>query len=234
MSDPKPVSSAALLTRRTLMIGTGGLAATGMLGLAGCSSYGGFSLVEVVRRLLHLSANRAFDRLLAPGGFWDDQMARLALPGQFGSRGGVMDRLLTGPLFKDRLARAFNDMAGRAAYRAAPVVTEAVRGIGIRDALALINGRPDEATHYLRGEMAGRLIDVMFPQFGDLLHATGDPLVSQALSALTGVDVNGVANNLARQADDAIWKAIGREEAEIRRNPRGSGDPMLERAFGGR
>ncbi|WP_225008713.1 DUF4197 domain-containing protein [Novosphingobium percolationis] len=222
-----------VLTRRRLMIGSGAMVGMGALGLAGCAGYGGFSLVEVVRRLLQLSANRAFDRLLAPGGFWDDQMARLVLPQQLGNRGGMLQQMLTGPLFKDRLARAFNDMAERAAYRAAPAVTEAIRGMGVRDALALIRGRPDEATNYLRGEMAGRLIDVMFPQFGDLLHATSDPLVGQALQLATGVDVNGIANDLARQADDAIWRSIGREEAEIRRNPRGTNDPLLERAFGG-
>ncbi|BEU99849.1 DUF4197 domain-containing protein [Novosphingobium olei] len=224
---------AAVLTRRGWMIGSGALAGTAALSLAGCASYGGFSLTEVVRHLLQASANRAFDRLLAPGGFYDDQMARLALPEQLGNRGGMLQQLLTGPLFKDRLARAFNDMAERAAYRAAPAVTEAIRGIGVRDALALVRGRPDEATNYLRGEMSGRLIDVMFPEFGNLLHATSDPLVGQALQVATGVDVNAIANDLARQADDAIWRAIGREEAEIRRDPRSTRDPLLERAFGG-
>ncbi|WP_225205951.1 DUF4197 domain-containing protein [Novosphingobium huizhouense] len=227
------MAATTVLTRRRLMLGTGALVGAAALGLGGCAGYGGFSLVEVVRRLLQLSANRAFDRLLAPGGFWDDQMARLTLPQQLGNRGGALQQLLTGPLFKDRLARVFNEMAERAAYRAAPAVTEAIRGIGVRDALALVRGRPDEATRYLRGEMAGRLIDVMFPEFGNLLHATSDPLVGQALQLATGVDVNGLANDLARQADDAIWRAIGREEAEIRRNPRGTNDPLLERAFGG-
>ncbi|MCW1381430.1 DUF4197 domain-containing protein [Novosphingobium sp. KCTC 2891] len=221
------------MSRRTLMLGGTATVGVAALGLAGCATYGGFSLVEAVRRLLQLSANRAFDRLLAPGGFWDDQFARLSLPEQFGRRGGVLEQILTGPLFKERLARAFNDMAGRAAYRAAPAVTEAVRGMGIRNALALINGRPDEATTYLRGEMSGRLIDIMLPEFGDALRMTNDPLIGQALSALAGVDVGAIANNLAAEADDAIWKSIGREEAEIRRNPRGTGDPVLERAFGG-
>lgn len=196
--------------------------------LSACATFGGFDLVEAVRRLLQLSANRAFARLLEPEGFWDDQVARLALPDMIGSaRGDVLSRILTGPLFKERLAHAFNRVAARAARNAAPAVAEAVRGIGIRNALALLHGRPDEATTYLRGEMAGRLIDVMLPEFGDALHMASDPLVGEVMGALTGVDTAAVVQNLATQADDAIWRAIGQEEGAIKADPRSTNDPLL-------
>lgn len=231
MSQPFPSRrlGCGLVSRRFAL---GGLAGVAVLALPGCAAYERYSLVEVVRRLLQLSADRAFARLLAPGGFWDDQLARLALPEQFGRKGDVLQRLLSGPLLRDRLQRAFNDMAGRAAYNAAPAVAEAIRGVGLRNAQALIAGRPDEATTYLRGEMAGRLIDIMVPQLGDALRLSNDPLVAEALAVVTGVDVGGLANTLAAQADDAIWRAIGREEAAIRADPRATGDPLLMRAFG--
>ena len=47
-----------------------GAAASGALALSGCSSMGGFSLVDAVRRLLERSASGALGRLTAPGGFW--------------------------------------------------------------------------------------------------------------------------------------------------------------------
>lgn len=210
----------------------GSAAATAVLALPGCAAYPRFTLEDAIRRLLALSADRAFARLLAPGGFWDDQLARLALPEAFGRRGGVLERLLTGPLFKDRLQRAFNDMAEDAADRAAPAVTEAVRTIGVRNALALLRGNPTAATSYLRGEMGVSLVEIMLPRFGDALRVSSDPLVGEALSALTGVDVSGIASSLARQADNAIWSAIGREEAAIRADPRSTNDPVLIGAFG--
>ena len=51
--------------------------------------------------------------------------------------------------------------------------------------------------------------------------------MGQALEALTGVDVAGIARDLAGEVDDSIWSAIGREEAAIRADPRATRDPVL-------
>lgn len=219
-----------LIARRTLL---GGVTSVAVLAVAGCASYPSFSLEEAVRRLLFLSTDRAFARLLAPGGFWDDQVTRLALPETIGNRGGVLARVLTGPFVKDRLQRAFNDMAYDAAERAAPAVTDAVRTIGIRNALALLRGtNPMGATAFLHQEMGTSLVEIMVPEFGDAIRVSREPLVGQLLAALTGVDVDGIANSLAYEADNAIFRAIGREEAAIRADPRSTNDPMLMAAFG--
>jgi len=216
--------------RRTVL---GGMTSIGVLALAGCSTFPSFSLEEAVRRLLLLSSDRAFASLLAPGGFWDDSVTRLALPESIGNRGGVLARILTGPLMNDRLQRAFNDMAYDAAERAAPAVADAVRTIGVRDALALIRGSdPMAATIYLHQEMGTSLVEIMVPEFGDAIRVSREPLIGEVLGALTGVDVGGIANSLAMQADNAIFRAIGREEAAIRANPRSTNDPVLMAAFG--
>lgn len=219
-----------LIARRTLL---GGVTSVAVLAVAGCASYPSFSLEEAVRRLLFLSTDRAFARLLAPGGFWDDQVTRLALPETIGNRGGVLARVLTGPFVKDRLQRAFNDMAYDAAERAAPAVTDAVRTIGIRNALALLRGtNPMGATAFLHQEMGTSLVEIMVPEFGDAIRVSREPLVGQLLAAMTGVDVGGIANSLAYEADNAIFRAIGREEAAIRADPRSTNDPVLMAAFG--
>lgn len=218
------------INRRALL---GGMTSIGVLAIAGCSSFPAFSLEEAVRRLLFLSSDRAFARLLQPGGFWDDQITRLVLPESLGNRGGVLARILTGPLMKDRLSRAFNDMAYEAADRAAPAVTDAVRTIGVRNALALIRSSdPMAATAFLHQEMGTSLVELMVPEFGDAIRVSREPLVGELLAALTGVDVGGIAQSLAMQADNAIFRAIGREEAAIRADPRSTNDPMLMAAFG--
>lgn len=218
------------INRRALL---GGMTSIGVLAVAGCSSFPAFSLEEAVRRLLFLSSDRAFARLLQPGGFWDDQVTRLVLPESLGNRGGVLARILTGPLMKDRLSRAFNDMAYEAADRAAPAVTDAVRTIGVRNALALIRSSdPMAATAFLHQEMGTSLVELMVPEFGDAIRVSREPLVGELLAALTGVDVGGIAQSLAMQADNAIFRAIGREEAAIRADPRSTNDPMLMAAFG--
>ncbi len=212
----------------------GGLTLGGAaLALPACSTLGGFSLVDAVQRLLYLSSERAFARMLDDGGFWDQQVAQVGLENLLGARGGVLGTILTSSLFKDRLYDAFGDIAYEGAERAAPIVTDAVRVIGIQNAVALVNGGPTAATGFLRGELGTRLIDAMVPELGTAMRVAQDPLVGQALAALTGVNVSQVATRVADTIDDTIWNEIGNEEAAIRRDPRSTRDPLIIGVFGG-
>lgn len=223
--------SVSLPTRRTLL---GGLAAGGvLLSLPGCTSFGGrFGLVDAVQRLLYLSSERAFGRMLQSDGFWDQQVASLGLGNVLGVRGDVLSRILTSGLFKSRLDRAFGDIAFEGAERAAPVVADAVRVIGFQNAIDLVRGGPTAATGYLRGELGTRLIDEMVPELGAAMRVASDPLVGQALAALTGVDTARVATRFATSIDDTIWREMGAEEAAIRADPSSTRDPAIIAIFG--
>lgn len=218
------------LPRRQVLAGA--LATTAVVALPGCATMERWSLVDAVRRLLERASGNALARLAAPGGFWDNQLARLDLPDVFGRRGTVLQNILTSVMFKDRLQRELNYVAERGARRAAPMVADAVRVIGIQNAVDLVRGGPTAATGFLRQAMAGRLIDAMVPELGEGLRLASDPLVGQAISALVGIDVTGVARSLAVEAEDAIWGEIGREEEFIRRDPRATNDPLLIGVFG--
>lgn len=220
----------AAFPRRTFLAGS--LAGAGLLLLPGCQSTGQISFTEAIRRLLLISSQRAFIRLTAPGGYWDEQVARVGLNGYLGSRGGTVASILTSPLFKRRLESAFADVAEEGAARAAPLVADAVRTIGIANAVALIRGGPTAATAFLRAEMGASLVEAMVPEVGEALRIANEPLIGQLLSALTGVDVATVARDFSREVDDAIWHEIGVEEAAIRANPRETNDPLLIGAFG--
>ncbi|SFP25453.1 DUF4197 domain-containing protein [Qipengyuania nanhaisediminis] len=212
----------------------GGLTLGGAaLALPACTSLGGFGFVDAIQRLLFLSSERAFARMLDDGGFWDEQVAQVGLENLLGARGGVLGSILTSNLFKDRLFDAFGDIAYEGAERAAPIVADTVRVIGISNAVALVNGGPTAATSFLRGEMGMRLVDAMIPELGDAMRLAEDPLVGQALGALTGVNVSQVASRVANSIDDTIWREMGFEEAEIRRNPRATNDPLIIGVFGG-
>ena len=227
---PVTMSSNSLLPRRAFVAGS--LAAAGALMLPACTTTGGFSLTEAIRRLLVLSSERAFLRLTAPGGFWDQQVAQIGLDRFVGNRGNVLTNILTSALFKDRLEGVVAGIAVDASYRAAPIVTDAVRTIGWANAVDLIRGGPTAASSFLRQEMGEQLILAMLPEIGQAMRIAEDPLMGQLLSGLTGVDVQGVTRSFAREVDDAIWGEIGREEAAIRADPRATRDPVLISVFG--
>ena len=218
-------------SRRSLLAGAAGVGA--VLLLPGCASTGGaFSLEEAVRRMLMLATDNAFARLTAPGGYWDEQVARIGLGNLMGTRGDVLSRILTSGLVKDRLEERFASFAIDASYRAAPVVTDAIRVVGFQNAIALVRGGPNAASSYLRQEVGSALLDAVVPELGDAIRLSRDPLLGQALNALTGVDVAAVANRVGSEVDNAIWGEIGREEAAIRLDPGATRDPAIIAVFG--
>lgn len=218
-------------SRRSLLAGAAGVGA--LLLLPGCAGTGGaFSLEEAVRRMLMLATENAFARLTAPGGYWDEQVARIGLGNLMGTRGDVLSRILTSGLVKDRLEERFATFAIDASYRAAPVVTDAIRVVGFQNAVALVRGGPTAASGYLRQEVGAALLDAVVPELGDAIRVSRDPLLGQALNALTGVDVAAVADRFGSEVDNAIWGEIGREEAAIRLDPRSTRDPAIIAVFG--
>lgn len=223
-----------ILSRATGRRAFVGGAMTGAALLAsGCATTGyGLSFTDAIRRLLLLSSERAFARLTAPGGYWDQQVATLDFGSLFGARGNVMAAILTGPVLKSRLEDAFADVAIRGAERAAPIVADTVRVIGFSAAEALVRGGPTAATAFLRGEMGDRLVEAMVPELGQAIRVARDPVISDAIARLSGVDVGGVATRFSATVNDAIWREIGVEEAAIRRDPRATRDPLLIGVFG--
>lgn len=216
---------------RRKMIGTM-LVGGAVLTLPACATTGRWSLVDAIRELLYLSSTRAFARLTADGGYWDQSVGVLGLEGFLGNRGGVLGNILTSQLMKGRLERVFADVAEDASDRAAPLVADAVRVIGFQNAIDLVRGGPTAATAFLRQEMGNALIEAMVPEVGEAMRLAQDPLIGQLLSALTGVDVGFVANSFSNKVNDVIWQEIGFEEAAIRRDPRSTNDPLLIGVFG--
>jgi hypothetical protein len=203
-----------ILGRRAFV---GGSMAGALLLASGCATTGyGLSFTDAIRRLLLLSSERAFARLTAPGGYWDQQVATLDFASVFGARGNVMAAILTSGLFNSRLEDAFADVAIRGAERAARIVADTVRVIGFSAAEALVRGGPTAATMFLRGEMGDRLVEAMVPELGQAIR----------------VDVGGVAARFSATVNDAIWTEIGVEETAIRRDPRATRDPLLIGVFG--
>ncbi|WP_066559029.1 DUF4197 domain-containing protein [Croceicoccus bisphenolivorans] len=223
-------SNRPIASRRAFLGGLGISAAA--LALPGCASYGGFSFTEAIRRLLMLSSERAFDRLLATDGFYDSQVARLQLDKFLGARGGILSSILTSGLIKDRLYHGLADVAAEGAINAAPVIADTIRIVGIENAVALVTGQPTAATSFLRANMGQRLVEVMVPEVGDALKVVSDPIVGPALSALTGTNLSNVVYGLTDAAEETIWTEMGREEAWIRENPRATNDPVLIGVFG--
>jgi hypothetical protein len=117
------------------------------------------------------------------------------------------------------------------ARRAAPVVADVVRTVGIDAAEAIVSGGPTAATTFLRKEMGAGLVNAMIPELTEAMRIAENPILNQAIAALSGVTIADAAHALAIEADNAIWLEIGAAEAAIRKNPQSTNDPVLIGAF---
>jgi len=218
-----------LLTRRRLL-------AVGLLipalALPGCSTLGGFGFEDAIRRLLTLSSQRAFARLLRDNGFFEDELARVPLPPQLSGAGTIASALLRTPLVQNQLLQVMNRAAANAAEVAAPIVYDSIRNMSFADTVSLVRGGPTAATGFLERSMGNAIVDAMFPGVGNALRLFDNGVVNQLVRAATGIDFSGLQRHVADSAARGIYRAIGREEAAIRANPRGTGDPVIAGVFG--
>lgn len=222
----------APFTRRAL-IGAG--LSVPLLVLPGCATgLGGFGFEDAIRRLLTISSQRAFSSLLQENGFFADELTRIPVPQQLGGNSvtSALAGLLGVGLVQDRLLRLVNQAAGRAAEAAAPVVYDSIRNMSFADAVSLVRGGPTAATDYLQRSMGNAIVDAIFPGVGGALRVLDNGIVTRALQAATGINFAGLQSHVAGRTADAIYRAIGREEAAIRANPSSIGDPVLAGVFG--
>ncbi|HYJ82546.1 MAG TPA: DUF4197 domain-containing protein [Allosphingosinicella sp.] len=207
-----------------------------LLALPGCATrIGDFVDLEgAIRRLLTLSSQRAFARLLVDEGFFRDDLARIEPPPQLGGRGvtAALAVALGTRAVQDRLLRVVNSAAREGAERAAPIVYDSIRDMSIADALGIVRGGPTAATDYLASAMGERIFDALFPGVGDALRIAENGAVQRILSVATGINFAGLQADVTRKTAAALYRAIGREEAAIRADPQSAGDPVLAGVFG--
>ena len=183
------------------------------------------SVDEAVRRLMRKSTERALAKLDAPGGVWDRFVMGLDVGD--GMAGMLLQRALMSDDFHRRLDDWVRPIALRAARGAAPRIAAAVKTMGIANARAVLAGGPRAATDMLRSEMGPAVVEAMVPEFRDALNSVGDPVLARIFAALLRIGGDALARKLARHADQAVWDAVGDEEAAIRADPTAGGDPQL-------
>jgi hypothetical protein len=214
-----------LLSRRSLLVAGCTLP---LLALPGCNAIPGFGMVDALRRLLTISSQRAFANLLNDNGFFQDELARVPLP----AAGALASALVRVPFVQDQLLRLMNRAASNAAEVAAPIVYEHIRSMSFGDAVSLVRGGPTAATDFLERAMGNAIVDAMFPGVGNALRTFDNGVLNQVVRGATGVDFQSLQRHVTESAARGIYRAIGREEASIRANPRATNDPVLIGVFG--
>lgn len=189
-----------------------------------------------LREALQIGTDRATTTLSRDGGFSDDPVLRLSLPAELDGLSRTLRALgLGGQL--DSLELAMNRGAERAAGEALPVFVDAIRGMTLADAFAILNGAPDAATQYFRERTSAELANRFSPVVGSALRQVGAYAIYDGLAERYDAIpfTKPPAPNLERYVTDktltGLFGALAEEERRIREDPAARTTALLQRVF---
>jgi hypothetical protein len=175
------------------------------------------------------------------GGFLDDNLIHIPLPGQLKDVQKVLAQVGASGMLDDVETR-LNRGAEKAAPIAKDIFLDAVSDLSISDAIGIVRGPQNAATQYLQTKTSPALTRLFTPIMKNSLDDTG---AIQMLDSVAGrLDSIPVAPKLASNARSdlishgvkyglsGVFHYIGEEEAAIRANPAKRTSEILRRVFG--
>jgi hypothetical protein len=129
-------------------------------------------------------------------------------------------------LLKD-FTDAFSVTVSKIAPKAAELIKEELKDVKIEDATALLSGKPNEASEFLRKKIAESVRLSLLPLVKQTTAGTN--LAVKAKTVLNAIDERGVKggsmlvvsldDNICKQIIAESFKLIARKEAAVRANP---------------
>ena len=195
------------------------------------------ALTRAVKESLELGSSRAADLLSKTGGYQNSARYRIKLPEavqplatrlrQFGLGGQV-----------DRIEALMNQGAEHAAVEAKAVFINAVRGMTVTDAMAIVRGGNTAATDYFRQRTEADLRQRYLPIIKSNLQQVG--FYNQYQQLLTAYKRLPLADkpdldleqHVLTQSLSALFTQVGEEEKAIRQDPLGRGSAAIAAVFG--
>lgn len=177
------------------------------------------------------------DEVSKVGGYLNNPQIRIPFPPEVVRVENTLRDIGMGSLI-DQFVSTLNRGAEEAAKEAKPVFIAAIRQMTIQDAFAILRGKEDEATRYLRRTTTGELTQRFSPIISQALDKTeatryyGDivntynaiPFVQQVNPDLTSY--------ATERAIDGLFVMIAQEERKIRKDPVARTTEILKRVFG--
>jgi hypothetical protein len=191
-----------------------------------------------IRSALARGAEYAVNRLGRRDGFLGDEAVRIPLPGKL-DRLADAARLLGQGKRVDALIVSMNRAAEAAVPEAAQILSEAVRGMSVRDALGIVSGGEAAGTQYFRDRTSDSLRERFLPIVAKHTSEAGVSRRYERLRdrtgglAALGLEAPELDEYVTEKAMDGLFHYIGEQEKQIRRDPVGTGSDLLRRVFGG-
>lgn len=194
-------------------------------------------IVNGLKEALTIGSQKSSDLASKVDGFYKNPNIKIPFPSDV----QVMEQRLRGigmgPQV-DKFVMSLNRAAEDAAKSAAPVFTNAVKGMSINDGVKILNGGDDAATVYLKNttstELGGRFKPIITQSLQKVQVAQyWNPLVT-AYNKIPFVDKKNPDLNayVTQKALDGLFFMVSQEELKIRKDPAARVTDILKKVFG--
>ena len=183
------------------------------------------------------SAGKAVSQLGAADGFLGNAQVKIPLPDSIKRVESALRMVGMGKQ-ADELVVSMNRAAEMAVKEATPVLTDAIKKMGVQDAKGILTGGDDAATQYFRRTTSGELTQRFLPIVKKMtakvqLAEQYNHLAGQAASlGLVKQEDANIDNYVTRKALDGLYLVIAEQERAIRKDPVGAATGMAKKVFG--
>lgn len=212
------------------------------MGIAGLRDWfapaaGDESQAKALRELLSQGSVQAVALLGKPDGYFANPRVRIPLPENLQRIEHTLRRLGQGGL-ADEFVLSMNRAAESAAPEAKAVFLEVVRGLTLRDTVAIVRGPDDAATRYLREHADAALVSRFRPIVARATEQVGvtaryKKLTRRASFVGGALDLSrfDLDNYVTQRALDGLFVLIADEEQRIRHDPAARTTELLRKVF---
>ena len=225
------------------------------------SSRYGFSNEEAVKALkaaLNEGAKVASAQLSKEDAYYKNPLYYIDMPKDAEKLVATVSKLPNGKKNVENVVLRLNRTAEACAAEIIPVFAEAITGMTVGDGVAIVTGKDNAATEYLKKKTYDQLVSLYKPKIAAAIDQklVGSMSANEAWEKLTATynKAGGTANKVSsifgkeaikdvdidlaeyapEKALDAVFLKIADEEAEIRDNPLEYSSDMIRKVFGSR
>ena len=194
-------------------------------------------IVSGLKEALSVGAKNSTGKLSAADGFFKDAAVKVLMPPEALKVEKTLRSVGAGKLVDDAIL-SLNRAAEDASKSAAPIFINAIKNIGIQDALGILKGTDTAATGYLRKVTTGDLTAAFKPVIDSSLAKVGATKywkdVFEKYNSLpttfnkVNTDLSGYAT---QKALSGIFYYVADEEKKIRSNPAARVSDILKKVF---
>lgn len=200
---------------------------------------GGLSNAQIasgLKEALNKGIDKEVSKLMAPDGFYKDQMVKILLPQELQKVDRTLRDMGLGQLADEGL-KLLNRAASDAVKEAKPIFVDAITTMTFEDAKNILLGNQTAATEYLKQKTENKLYQKFKPQVQQSLHKVkADEAWSNLINRYNQIPfVNKVNPDLTdyvtQKALEGVFKKVAVEEQKIRTDINERTSDLLKKVF---